>query len=334
MNEVPLMNDDAVLSAGLRTQAADDASSGAVAATVAEPVALTAGQLLRQAREAKGLHIAALAVSLKVPVKRLEALEADRHQDLPGAVFTRALASSVCRSLKVDAQAVLNLLPQAGAPSLAAPDPGLNAPFKGSSAGVTPFTPSLGKPSVVLVIALVLATLILLGWPWLNEHLPRLLGQASVDPSSSSATVAAGVPSVPTLAAAPVVEPKPTAPQTVALAPSPAPVAAESVKPIAAVQPAESVALATQAVSASANDSSRVNLSLKARDTAWIKVLDAQGTVLASKTLYAGEALPLSGAAPLSVVLGKADAVDVMVRGKAFDALAIARDNVARFEVK
>ncbi|MFM2035038.1 MAG: hypothetical protein RL459_303 [Pseudomonadota bacterium] len=326
------MNDDAVLSAGLRTQAADDASSGVVAVTVAEPVAaLTAGQLLRQAREAKGLHIAALAVSLKVPVKRLEALEADRHQDLPGAVFTRALASSVCRSLKVDAHAVLNLLPQAGTPVLATSEPSLNAPFKGSSAGVTPSTPSLGKPSVLLVIALVLATLILLGWPWLSEHLPRFLGQASGDSSASSATVSAGAPSVPTLTAAPVAEPTPTAPKAVLPAPQPP---AEAAKPIAVVQPPEPVAQAAQAVSASVNDSSKVDLSLKARDTAWIKVLDAQGTVLASKTLYAGEALPLSGAAPLSVVLGKADAVDVMVRGKAFDALAIARDNVARFEVK
>ncbi len=329
------MNDDAVLSAGLRIQATEDVGSGAVAISVAEPVAaLTAGQLLRQARESKGLHIAALAVSLKVPVKRLEALEADRYQDLPGAVFTRALASSVCRSLKVDAQAVLHLLPQAGAPVLAAPDPGLNAPFKGSSAGVTPFTSSLGKPSVVLVIALILATLILLGWPWLSDHLPRVLGQAAGDSSSSSATAAAGAPSAPTLAAAPLVEQTPMAPQAVAPAPVAAAVAAEATKPIAAVQPAEPVGQAAQAVSASANDSSKVDLSLKARDTAWIKVLDAQGTVLASKTLYAGDALPLSGAAPLSVVLGKADAVDVMVRGKAFDALAIARDNVARFEVK
>ena len=42
-----------------------------------------AGALLRQAREASGLHIAALAVLLKVPVKKLEALESDRLDLLP-----------------------------------------------------------------------------------------------------------------------------------------------------------------------------------------------------------------------------------------------------------
>lgn len=63
---------------------------------------VTAGELLRQAREAAGLHVAALAVSMKVPVKKLEALEADRLDLLPDAVFVRALASSVCRTLKID----------------------------------------------------------------------------------------------------------------------------------------------------------------------------------------------------------------------------------------
>jgi cytoskeleton protein RodZ len=56
------------------------------------PVPLSAGALLRQARERSGLHIGALSVSLKVPVQRLEALEADRYDLLPGPVFIRALA--------------------------------------------------------------------------------------------------------------------------------------------------------------------------------------------------------------------------------------------------
>jgi cytoskeletal protein RodZ len=58
--------------------------------------------MLRDARHAAGIHIEALAVALKVPVSKLEALEADNYQVLPDAVFVRALASSVCRSLKID----------------------------------------------------------------------------------------------------------------------------------------------------------------------------------------------------------------------------------------
>ena len=60
-------------------------SADPVVAPSSTPV--TAGRLLREAREAAGLHIASLAVSLKVPVRKLELLEADRFDELPDAVF-------------------------------------------------------------------------------------------------------------------------------------------------------------------------------------------------------------------------------------------------------
>ena len=87
---------------------ADSPSNQAVSSS------LTAGALLRQARQAKGLHIAALAVSLKVPQRKLEALEADRYGELPDATFVRALAQTVCRALKVDRAPILALLPLYG----------------------------------------------------------------------------------------------------------------------------------------------------------------------------------------------------------------------------
>ena len=37
----------------------------------------SAGAILRMAREAQGIHIDTLAVAMKIPVKKLEALEAD-----------------------------------------------------------------------------------------------------------------------------------------------------------------------------------------------------------------------------------------------------------------
>ena len=43
----------------------------------------TAGSLLRQAREAAGMHVSTLADVLKVPVAKLQALEADDWQALP-----------------------------------------------------------------------------------------------------------------------------------------------------------------------------------------------------------------------------------------------------------
>ena len=74
--------------------------------------ALSAGALLRLAREQQGMHIAMLAAQIKVPVKKVQALEADQFEEFASAVFVRSLAASVCRTLKVDAAPVLALLPQ------------------------------------------------------------------------------------------------------------------------------------------------------------------------------------------------------------------------------
>ena len=81
----------------------------------------TAGQMLRAAREARGLHLAVLSVNLKVSVRQLEALEADRHEALKGAAFVRALALSVCRQLKLDPSAVMAALPKGDAPKVLEP---------------------------------------------------------------------------------------------------------------------------------------------------------------------------------------------------------------------
>ena len=70
--------------------------------------------MLRAAREKRGLHIAALAASIKVSPRKLEALETDRYDELPDLTFTRALAQTVCRALKIDAEPVLAKLPHVG----------------------------------------------------------------------------------------------------------------------------------------------------------------------------------------------------------------------------
>jgi len=97
---------------------------------VADATAPSAGRLLREARERQGLHIAALAASIKVAPKKLELLEADRFDALPDVTFTRALAQTVCRALKIDSGAVLLLLPPPEGHRLEQVGEGLNAPFR------------------------------------------------------------------------------------------------------------------------------------------------------------------------------------------------------------
>ena len=72
----------------------------------------------------------------------------------------------------------------------------------------------------------------------------------------------------------------------------------------------------------------------KAKAESWIQVTDAKGVVVLRRLLAAGESAAASGALPLAVTVGSANATDVVVRGKPFDLGPLARDNVARFEVK
>jgi cytoskeleton protein RodZ len=72
----------------------------------------------------------------------------------------------------------------------------------------------------------------------------------------------------------------------------------------------------------------------KARAESWVQVTDAKGAVSLRKLLAPGESAAASGALPLAVTVGSVSGTEVQVRGKPFDLAPLARDNVARFEVK
>lgn len=142
----------------------------------AAPADLTAGAMMRNAREAAGLHVAALAVSMKIPVKKLEALEADRLDLLHDAVFVRALAASVCRALKIDPAPVLGKLPLNTTPKLNPDEGGINAPFHAPGDTSSMLSPALfTKPSTLAAMALVLAGIAVFFFPdiripdWSNQ---------------------------------------------------------------------------------------------------------------------------------------------------------------------
>src|SRR4051794_28281465 len=84
-------------------------SAGHSMSEAAADGATSAGRLLREAREARRMPIAALASAIKVAPRKLEMLEADRFDQLVDPTFARALAQTVCRSLKIDAAPVLAL---------------------------------------------------------------------------------------------------------------------------------------------------------------------------------------------------------------------------------
>lgn len=300
----------------------------------------TAGALLREAREAAGIHMAALAALLKVPEHKLEALEQDRLDLLLDAVFARALASSVCRTLKVDAAPVLERLPSIGASKLKYPSAGMNTPFRPMAGGAGPSAwAQISKPVVLAGLALLLGALVLIllpaikqdGAPFLSGLLPKadeaLAGDASapvqfpmVHMGEADGAEAIVLPLSGSLSSLELVSE-----QTLAAASAPVPPLGN------AGIPASSAALIASPVQQVA---STANVTFSASGQSWVEVTDAKGTVVLRRTLAPGDVAEASGVLPLAAVVGRADATQVQVHGKAFDLSAVSRNNIARFEVK
>jgi cytoskeleton protein RodZ len=292
--------------------------------TEAAPVSAAtggAGAQLRAARERQGLHIAALAAMIKIPQRKLEALEADRFDELPDATFTRALAMTVCRALKIDAAPVLAQLPQAAGTGLSGAKGGLNTPFRERPGRSEPAeSATLRHPLAwaALCVLAVAAAVFLLPREWW----PSWGDEAAPAPASIVVPVAPVAP--PASASAP------DAPASPVAEAASAPVAAGSAPAVEVVHSAPSAEVGT---AARADVPSGVAV-LRAVDASWVEVVDAGGQVLVQRTLQAGESIGLDGRLPFRLKIGNAAGTELVFRGQPVDLAPLTRDNVARFELK
>ena len=265
----------------------------------------TAGSLLRQARLAQGLHIGALAASIKVTQRKLELLESDQFDQLPDATFTRALAQAVCRTLKVDAAPVLALLPPPLSHRLEQVSEGLNTPFADRPGRLVPREwASVATPALWLAALLVLGTAVVYFLPAGWSFVPKV--------SDVKATVAVPAPAAASMAV-PLVE-------------TTAPPQAAASEPAAAAPPAASEPVPNAAAA-------RL-VEVRTTASSWIEITDASGQAVLSRLLQAGEAVPLDGALPMKVRIGNASGTQLSFRGQPVALAPFTRDNIARLELK
>jgi cytoskeleton protein RodZ len=290
------------------TDSADDAAparrdDGAVA---------TAGAMLRAAREERGLHIAALAAAIKVPQRKLEALESDRYEQLLDLTFTRALAQTVCRSLKIDAQPVLDRLPQVPGttPKLQHVSEGLATPFREGGASDESGDWSWLRRPVIWAALLVLLGAAAVYW------LPERFFERWRGAASAAAPVA-------------VATPGPTAPAAAAPPATTAPAAATA----SLGQPEPIEAPASSTAVAALKPVGTALLGVKLTGESWVEVQDARGQTLLSRKVAAGESLGLDGEVPLRVTIGNASAAQLTFRGRLVDLNANTVANVARLQL-
>lgn len=307
-----------------RSSASLSADAGArVPGNADQPHGASAGNMLKTAREQAGLHIEALAAALKVPVRKLEALEGDRWEELTDATFMRALASSVARHLRLDPVTVLAALP-AGKPVPLVISAGLGraAPAQGyadwwSSAGLRWVVGLL----LLAAIAMYVAPQFL---PAVSDELAPVLSPVANDSPVTSAEltppISAGSPDAPASVGDAAATPAATLGATPA--PSALPSGAPAVSPVmAAASPSPGVA-------------PKVLLAVNATGDTWLEVRDDMGRLRIQRLVKAGEQLTFDEGSAYSVVVGNAASTLVEVRGKPLDLMAMTKNNVARFEAK
>lgn len=322
------MNGASSMSEMTQSALGSSAQAGA-AASAGKPS--TPGGMLREARQSQGLHIAALAATINVAPRKLELLESDQFDLLPDPAFARALAQTVCRTLKVDAAPVLAMLPPLHGTRLGKTSDGLNAPFQERPERLA-WKEKTGVASPVLWLALVLliaAAVVYFGSPdWLpfpkaaSTRMPSATApQPLADNRSGEPTVSAppSAAFVPTLEA--VTPSAGSASMTSAAGTSPA---TSTVTPTAS-------GLSTSTTVAAPNAGL---LQLRATTQSWVEVTDAGGRALLARLVMPGENVGIDGALPLKVRIGNASGVQVVFRDRPIDLVPSTRGNVVQLELK
>jgi cytoskeleton protein RodZ len=278
-----------------------DTVSGAAAVP---PRPTTAGGMMRHARQAQGLHIAALAAAIKVVPRKLELLESDQFDQLPDATFTRALAQTVCRTLKIDPTPILALMPPPLGHRLEQVSQGLNAPFRERPGRLEPSEwTSVAMPALMLAALLLIlaAAVYLMPSGWLKW--PRTVaGPAASAPVAASASVTESVLMPPVSAAS-------------------------------AAAPVEAAPPPAVSDAAAAPDVPGV-LQLRPSEAAWVEVIDARGKPLIARLVQPGESVGLDGVMPFKVRIGNANAMQAVFRGQPLELGPFIRDNIAKLELK
>lgn len=294
--------------------------------------AVQVGAEIREAREALGWSVEAVAAQLRIRQPYLEAIEAGRVAELPGSAYAVGFLRAYAGIVGLDADALADRFRQGATEvnrrtELAFPAP---VPQRGMPAGA------------VVVLGALVVVAAYAGWyrissdghtpvqtvPEVPEHLASQAAPvmaapspqvASILPATTPSPLPATVPppasaGAPPVAAAPAVQPQPVQ-AAAAPAATPAPAPAPAAQPAASV-PAVAAAGSAAAVPGVVPAGTRIVLSSTA--PSWIMVREKGGKVLVNETLHPGETWPVpADEHPLLLSVGNARVLTVSVDGVA-----------------
>jgi cytoskeleton protein RodZ len=263
------------------------------------------GSVLRNAREARQITLADVAMRLKLGIRQVEALENGHWNSLPGSTFVRGFVRNYARLLDIDAEALLARLDA----TLDKPVVSLDMPMGGSAAMPTSKSTTGRRDRSFVVLGLVLVVLAGIIYLMLPNDLSALRDKAQgfLD------------------AAARREEKPPAAPKNA----SPEPVFPPGQTPQQVMNPQVAAPVQSEPAAVAAGA-----LGLVFSGESWVEVRDRDGKVLFSERRSVGGDHALDGTAPLSVIVGKASAVSLTWRGKPVDLAPHTKGEVARLTLE
>ena len=270
------------------------------------------GAELRRAREEQGLAVTHVAQQLKFAQRQLEALEAERFEELPGGTFVRGMVRNYARLLRIEPEPLLARL----ADRFDAPDSRqLAARFNQP----VPFSDGTRRATLVyLVLSLaILAAVGTAAWQWRRERTaPERLPFVSASSETQRAPV---IPAEPVSSA-------------------PLPVPAEEKKPQLEEEKVEQkkVEQKTPEEKKPAPAAQRpilpgvYRIAMYCEEEAWLEVHDATGRALVSSLNPAGSERVVQGRGPFEIVIGNAHNVRLTLNDKPIDLAPHIKVEVAR----
>lgn len=266
------------------------------------------GQQLREAREARGLSIEAVATGTRIRAAYIKALEEERFADLPAPVYVRGFLRNYATFLGLDAEEVIGALEHQQ-----------NGEFQAQRrpARQQVAAPVWRGPSPRALTGAVLL-IILVGFvAYLFRQYSEFTASRSTDvfaaaPSATPVTLPGTVVPIPTVTPIPTLPPSPTA------IPAATPVRSAT-RSRATGNPSRArpaVAAPTSTAKPTPTQVAPLVLSLRVLSDCWLLVT-VDGKVTFEGTLQAGAARAWDGKKFITVRYGNAGGVDATFNGKA-----------------
>ncbi len=277
------------------------------------------GQLLREERERQDLTLPDVAAQLKIRRMMLEALEAGEVDRLPSPTYAIGFLRNYAAFLGLDGDEIV-------ARFRAEVEP-LNQPVELNFP--TPIGESRLPGAAIVAVSLLVAALAYGLWYFSSDDeqvpLPRVAAvPPRLAPLVEEPALNTSPPSNPsprqaeaaTVSGRPAAEPpeKPAPMAEPIAAPPPTTEAAVLAPPAAPSTP--STVWLPSAASVGARSEAGGRIVLRATGDSWIRVRDAQGAILFTRTLKAGEAYNVPDRPGLTLFAGSAGTLEVLVDGK------------------